>query len=233
MLIFSAFAAGKHSDLVEITSVNPNIVISLPYATKDNFCKQVLYPVERCFLRRSVVERLDRVQKDLEKQGYGLKIWDGYRPHSVQYKMWAIKPGTNYVANPRRGSRHNRGAAVDLTLIDFETKKEVKMPTGYDVFSLKAHANYPRLPKEILRNRKRLQDAMVKHGFRVMQSEWWHFDAQGWTQYPLMNEPLEELAKKADAAKAVVTAKAIPPAAPLETPPVKTDPDSAPETPDE
>jgi D-alanyl-D-alanine dipeptidase len=200
-LAISVLAMNRPSDLVEVTSVNPNIVISLPYATEDNFCKQVLYPVERCFLRRSVVERLDRVQKELEKDGYGLKIWDGYRPRSVQYKMWSIKPNSNYVANPKRGSRHNRGAAVDLTLIDFETGKEVKMPTKYDVFSLRAHAYYNNLPKEILDNRKRLQNVMTKHGFQIMKSEWWHFDASGWTQFPLMNTGLDELAKEADALK--------------------------------
>jgi D-alanyl-D-alanine dipeptidase len=204
-LVFSGLAAKRPSDLVEITSVNPNIVISLPYATKDNFCDQVLYPVERCFLRRSVVERLDLVQKDLEKDGYGLKIWDGYRPRSVQYKMWAIKPNTNYVANPARGSRHNRGAAVDLTLIDFNTKEEVKMPTDYDVFSLRAHAYYDKLPKEILANKRRLQKAMTKHGFQIMRSEWWHFDARGWTQFPLMNTGLDDLAKQADALKTETT----------------------------
>ena len=203
-LFISVLAANRPSDLVEVTSVNPNIVISLPYATKDNFCDQVLYPVERCFLRRSVVERLDKVQKDLEKDGYGLKVWDGYRPRSVQYKMWAIKPGTHYVANPRRGSRHNRGAAVDLTLIDFKTKEELKMPTGYDVFNLKAHAYYDKLPREILENRKRLQKAMTSHGFQVMRSEWWHFDARGWTEFPLLNIGIDELAKKADALKEVV-----------------------------
>lgn len=200
-LVFSAWSANRASDLVEVTSINPNIVISLPYATEDNFCDQVLYPVERCFLRRSVVERLDKVQKELEKEGYGLKIWDGYRPRSVQYKMWAIKANTNYVANPKRGSRHNRGAAVDLTLIDFETKEEVEMPTGYDVFNLKAHAYYDRLPKEVMANKRRLQKAMTKHGFQIMRSEWWHFDASGWTQFPLMNTGLDELAKQADELK--------------------------------
>ncbi|MDF1813245.1 MAG: M15 family metallopeptidase [Verrucomicrobiales bacterium] len=200
-LVITAYAAHRADDFVEVTSLNPNIVISLPYATEDNFCDQVLYPVERCFLRRSVAERLDKVQKDLEKEGYGLKIWDGYRPRSVQYKMWAIKPNSNYVANPRRGSRHNRGAAVDLTLIDFETKQEVKMPTDYDVFSLRAHAYYSNLPKEVLANKRRLQTAMTKHGFQIMKTEWWHFDASGWTRFPLMNRRLGELAKEADALK--------------------------------
>jgi len=201
--VVSVFGATKSTDLVEVTSINPNIVVSLPYATEENFCHQVLYPVGRCFLRRSVAEQLDLVQKDLEKDGYGLKIWDGYRPRSVQYKMWSIKPNTHYVANPRKGSRHNRGAAVDLTLIDLKTREEVAMPTAFDVFNLKAHAHYEKLPKDVLANRRRLQQAMTRHGFQIMKTEWWHFDASGWSQFPLMNTSLEELSREADLHKDV------------------------------
>lgn len=202
--IYAAVGSKKAQpwDLVEVTSINPNIQISLPYATADNFTYQKLYPVERCFLRRSVAEKLSKVQQELEKEGYGLKIWDGYRPRSVQFKMWNIKPNTNYVANPWRGSRHNRGAAVDLTLIDFKTKKEVKMPTDYDVFNFKAHAYYSKLPKDVLANRTRLQQAMTRNGFKIMTSEWWHFDAWGYESFPLMDTPIEVLAKKADQEKA-------------------------------
>ena len=203
--VYAAVGAKKKQpwDLVEVTSINPNIKISLPYASKDNFTNQVLYKVERCFLRRSVAEKLDKVQKDLEKDGYGLMIWDGYRPRSVQYKMWAIKPNTNYVANPYRGSRHNRGAAVDLTMIDFKTKQEVKMPTAYDVFNVKAHAYYSKLPKEVLQNRQRLQNAMTKNGFKIMSSEWWHFDAWGWESFPLMDTSLKQLSTVADQEKKI------------------------------
>lgn len=193
-------ASKKRSDLVEVKSVNPNILVSLPYASEDNFCKQILYPVERCFLRREVAEKLSLVQQDLEKEGYGLKIWDGYRPRSVQYKMWSVAPNTNYVADPRRGSRHNRGAAVDLTLVDAETGEEVPMPTAYDVFNVKAHAYYKKLPPEVIANRTRLQQAMTRHGFRVMSTEWWHFDYSGWERFSLLDTPLEELAAEADAA---------------------------------
>ena len=119
-------------DLVEVVKINPKIKIKLPYATKDNFTKIQLYPVERCFLRRRIANRLDQIQKDLEPKGLGLKIWDGYRPHRVQYIMWNKSPTPGYVGNPKRGSRHNRGAAVDVTLVDLETGEELPMPALFE-----------------------------------------------------------------------------------------------------
>jgi len=188
----------KDSDFVDIQAVNPNILVDLPYATKKNFCGEKLYPIERCFFRRRVAQQLDQAQQDLEKQGLGLKIWDGYRPRSVQYRMWEVTPKKGYVANPTRGSRHNRGAAVDVTLVDSDGK-ELEMPTEYDHFSFKANAYYAKASAVALKNRKILQRAMTANGFAIMKTEWWHFDAIGWRDFPLADDSLPDLAAQHDA----------------------------------
>ena len=191
-------AAPQKGQFVDITHLDPTIVIDLPYATEDNFCRRILYPVERCFLRLKVAEALVRVQKDLSKQNLGLKVWDGYRPHSVQYMMWELSPLAGFVGDPREGSRHNRGAAVDVTLVDLTTGEELQMPTPYDEFSPRAHSNYIKIPEEVARNRSLLQTVMRKHGFSTISSEWWHFDHVEWKQFPLSDISIEELATIAD-----------------------------------
>ena len=172
-------------DFVEIKALIPTIVIDLPYATENNFFKKRFYKSQRCLLRREVVEKLAKVQLDLSKQGLGLKIWDGYRPRSVQYEFWKVLPDANYVADPSKGSRHNRGAAVDLTLIDLKTGAELPMPTGYDDFTPKAAADFKLVSPEVKKNRAILQNAMTAHGFEIFPSEWWHFDAAGWEKFEL------------------------------------------------
>jgi D-alanyl-D-alanine dipeptidase len=181
----STFKPGH--EFVDVQVHIPGILISLPYATEQNFFKKRFYASNTCLLRRSVVDRLAAVQKELSAQGLGLKIWDGYRPRSVQYEFWKTLPDPNYVADPAKGSRHNRGAAVDLTLIDLKTGKELPMPTGYDDFTPKAAADFKLVSPEILKNRTLLQRVMVKHGFEIFPSEWWHFDARGWEEFPLEN----------------------------------------------
>ena len=185
------------AELVEVVELIPNIAIELAYATERNFFKHRFYKSNRCFLRRGVVEKLALVQKDLNDQGLGLKIWDGYRPRSVQWEFWKVVPDPRYVADPREGSRHNRGAAVDLTLIDLKTGQELPMPTGFDDFTPRAAADFALLPAAILRNRSKLREAMVKQGFIPMPSEWWHFDAEGWEKYPLMDIEIDETRKPA------------------------------------
>ena len=108
----------KQTQLVELTTINPNILLDIRYATGNNFLKETVYPSARCFLVRAAAMQLDSVQNELEQQGLGIKVFDGYRPFSVTKKMWEILPDDRYVANPKNGSRHNRGAAVDLTLVD-------------------------------------------------------------------------------------------------------------------
>ncbi|MCP4248373.1 MAG: DUF1460 domain-containing protein [bacterium] len=175
--------------LVDLTTIDPRIVIDVPYASADNFAKQQLYPVARCLLRRSVALRLSRVQDRLVRQGLGLKVFDGYRPLSVQRKMWAIVPDSRYVADPAKGSRHNRGAAVDATLVD-ASGRELEMPTGYDDFTPVAHRDYTGGTELSRRNRGLLEAAMAVEGFTGIATEWWHFDAPGWDRYPLEDVPL-------------------------------------------
>ena len=173
--------------LVDLEKEIPGIVLDIRYATTNNFTGQQLYPVAKCFLRRSAAEKLREVEDELEHDGLGLKIFDGYRPLAVQKKMWEIYPHEGYVANPRKGSRHNRGAAVDVTLIRLTDKTEVPMPTPYDDFTEKAHRGYKDLPEEQIRNRELLERVMMKHGFEGLDTEWWHFDLGGWRRYKILD----------------------------------------------
>lgn len=187
--------------LVELNRIDPRIVVDLRYATSNNFTGEILYPMARCFLRETVARRLSRVQDRLAQMGLGLKIYDGYRPLSVQKMMWTLVPDPRYVADPAKGSRHNRGAAVDVTLVD-DKGRELEMPTGYDDFTESAHRDYAGGSEESRRNREQLAKAMATEGFEGLATEWWHFDAPGWERYPVMNKNISELAsagRKGDA----------------------------------
>ena len=131
----SAHLPGKVADLVDIKEVNPRIMVDMKYATEENFTKKKLYDSNTCFLRKSTAVKLDAVQKELEGMNLGLKVWDCYRPLAAQRTLWQILPDERYVANPEKGSRHNRASSVDVTLVDSQGK-ELPMPTGFDDFSL-------------------------------------------------------------------------------------------------
>ncbi len=171
-------------DLVNLLEVDPTFVIDCRYATKNNITGEILYPGQALYLERSAAQRLARVQATLREQGLGLKIFDAYRPLSVQKKLWQAKPDPRYVADPAKGSRHNRGSAVDVTLVD-RAGRELPMPTEFDEFSEKAHLTYQDLPAHILKNREQLQAAMQAEGFLPLETEWWHFDAPGWESFPI------------------------------------------------
>jgi D-alanyl-D-alanine dipeptidase len=175
--------------LVDIRTVNPNIRLDIRYATANNFLKRKLYSTAKCALRSSVAQKLALVQTDLEKIGLGLKVYDCYRPLSVTKQMWEFLPDPNYVANPTRGSRHNRGAAVDLTLVD-RTGKELEMPTPFDDFTTKAHADYQGGSAQSRKNRQVLKDAMKKQGFIGITTEWWHFDSEDWQKFAILDVSL-------------------------------------------
>ncbi len=177
-------------ELVDVLSVNPTIALDIRYATENNFTHHKLYPVARCLLRREPAESLSAVQKELKTRGLGLKVFDGYRPLSIQKKLWEAVPDDRYVANPAKGSRHNRGAAVDLTIID-SRGRELAMPTPFDNFSDTAHCDYMKLPRKVLRNRALLERVMERHGFLRMSTEWWHFDFHGWGKFQILDQPLE------------------------------------------
>ena len=177
--------------LVNVQSLG--IPIDIRYATEDNFMKRPLYPVAKAFLRAPAATALQAVQRELALSGLGIKVFDAYRPYRVTEAMWEPIRNPDYVADPAKGSRHNRGAAVDLTLIDLATGAELPMPTGYDDFTERAAHAFSDLPADAMRNRALLRDVMVKHGFQPLPSEWWHYDFSGWERFELMDVPLEAL----------------------------------------
>lgn len=188
----------SNPSLKNVKDLAPGLMVEMRYATVDNFTKTKLYPVaDECLLCQPAAERLARVQKKLETKGLGLKVWDCYRPVSVQKKLWAIVPDPRYVADPKTGSRHNRGASVDLTLVD-KQGRELEMPTAFDEFSEKAHRNFMDLPADALKNRALLQEAMEAEGFLPLSTEWWHFDSPEWQDYALRDEPLGSASLKED-----------------------------------
>ena len=172
------------TEWTEITDLDPSIVLDLRYATPNNFMKQKIYDCGRCFYRPQVALALTRVQSDLKKQGLGLKMFDCYRPAPYQQRLWDILPDARYVANPKRGSLHSRGAAADLTVIDLDTGEELDMGTGYDFFGVEAYTTTTDLPTEVLANRHLFQDAMRAQGFQTIRTEWWHFNYGG-PRFPL------------------------------------------------
>ena len=177
---------------VDVSAISPRVFIDARYATINNFTGRKLYSSARCFLRKGVAKRLGEVQRNLESQGLGLKIFDGYRPRFVQRIFWDILPDERYVANPDIGSKHNRGAAVDVTLVNAQGQ-ELDMPTPFDSFTVEAHSDYMDLPEEILENRELLHKAMQEGGFLSLPTEWWHFDAIDWEKYPLEDVAFEDL----------------------------------------
>lgn len=182
-----------NQELVEIKKVIPNITLDIRYATKDNFMNEVMYRQARAFARKPVVDQLKIIQKELNKQGLGLKIYDGYRPYSVTVAFFKKATDKSFVANPNKGSRHNRGCAIDLSIIDLKTGKDLQMPTPYDSFSPLAASKYLPLPEGVLKNRSMLISVMEKHGFKVLENEWWHFDFVGWKDFDLVDVPFEKL----------------------------------------
>jgi D-alanyl-D-alanine dipeptidase len=191
----SAHPPGKAADIVDIKELNPRILVDMKYATEDNFTKNRLYDSNTCFLRKSTALKLDAVQKKLEGMNLGLKVWDCYRPLAVQKTLWAILPDERYVANPGKGSRHNRASAVDVTLVDSQGK-ELQMPTEFDDFSPRAYHHYQDLPDQAIRNRELLKGLMEKAGFIPLSEEWWHYDDERWMHFDIMDLSFQDLLKR-------------------------------------
>ncbi len=174
------------SDLIEIIQISPGIRLDIRYATSRNFTGRAIYPSDRCFLQRKTAQRLHQVQCALEKKGLGLKVFDGYRPLSVQKIFWELVPNPSYVADPAIGSKHNRGASVDLTLVDARGI-DLPMPTEFDAFCEEAAHSYQGGSKEELLNRETLKQAMMSMGFLPYEKEWWHYDDPEWERYPILD----------------------------------------------
>lgn len=189
-VIMLFFSISFTNDLVNIIKIEPTIIVDLKYATKDNFTEQIIYSCSTCYVHKDTARALKNVQKELNSMKLSLKIWDGYRSPAAQQKLWDVcavrypneKEREKYVSNPKNGGRHTRGTAVDVTLVD-ENGKELKMPTRFDDFSVKAWTNDATCSVHAQRNRKLLHDIMHKHGFEGIKTEWWHFDLKGWRNY--------------------------------------------------
>ncbi len=183
----------SNNALVDLTSLIPDLVLEIKYATGNNFTGMQLYPYPRVYLRLPAARALAKVQKELKKQGLGLKIYDAYRPYSVTAAMWEFVKDENYAADPRKGSRHNRGCAIDLTIIDLKTGTEIEMPTPYDDFTDKAHHSYKDLSPKAIENRSLLLGLMKGNSFTPIESEWWHYDYEGWLAFYLLDINFTEL----------------------------------------
>ena len=179
-------------DLVELVALDPTIRLDVRYATADNFMGAPFYDAPRAFLQRPAAEALVRVHRRLRALGYGLLVHDAYRPWHVTKMFWEATPPAlrDFVADPATGSRHNRGAAVDLTLYELATGRAVEMPSGYDEFTRRAHAEFPGGTARQRALRALLRRAMAAEGFAVYAPEWWHFDHANWRRYPVLDHPL-------------------------------------------
>lgn len=168
-------SADSNQALLSLKSRLPNLITDWKYASYNNFTHQILYQHPEAYLRRQPALALQKVNKELNTIGLGIILFDAYRPYKVTRKMWAIVPDERYAANPAKGSGHNRGAAVDLTLYDLQTGKTLNMGTDFDHFSDTAHHDFISLPEQVLKNRQLLKQTMMKHGFLPLSTEWWHY----------------------------------------------------------
>jgi D-alanyl-D-alanine dipeptidase len=185
----------RQMDLVELTRLDPSIRLEIRYATTNNFLGTIFYSEARAFMQRPAAEAVARVNRKLKSEGYGLLVHDAYRPWYVTKVFWDATPVDKkvFVADPAKGSRHNRGCAVDLTLYDLKTKKAVEMVSTYDETTARAYPDYPGGTSLQRWHRKLLREAMESEGFTVYEAEWWHFDYQDWQKYPIGNVTFEQI----------------------------------------
>ena len=189
----SAIHENPSNQLVNLEKAVPGIVLDIRYATANNFTHQPVYPAPKAYVRKPVAEALMQIQQELNSKGMGLKIYDAYRPYAVTLKFFKLYPDTNFVASPKTGSRHNRGCAIDLTIIDIRSGKELEMPTSFDNFTERASHSFQDLSPDALQNRNILRETMIRHGFEALESEWWHYDFSGWRNFKIMDIAFDEL----------------------------------------
>ncbi len=185
-------------DLVELVTLDRTIKLDVRYATAENLVGRPVYSQAKAFLQRPAAEALMRVHRALKGQGYGLLVFDGYRPWSVTKIFWEATPPEKrtFVANPAIGSKHNRGCAVDLSLFDLKTGREVEMPSAYDEMTERSHPHYQGGTPEQRARRDLLRKAMESEGFTVYPNEWWHFDYKAWHRYPILDVPFDQVTGK-------------------------------------
>lgn len=197
-ILFKAQSASDElQKMVELTETIPNLKLQLLYAGKENFTGKRMYPSNTniSFLRNEPAKALQAVADDAKQLGLGLLIWDAYRPYTVTVRFWKLIHDERYVANPAKGSGHNRGIAVDLSLYTLSDGQLLNMPTHFDDFSEKAHHGYMQLEKEQIRNRELLLSLMEKHGFKRFDTEWWHYYWPNGQLYPVLDIPFKKLKK--------------------------------------
>lgn len=187
----------REAVLVELTTLSTTIKLDIRYATADNFVGKQVYPEARAFLQRPAAEALLRVHEKLAKKGLGLVIFDGYRPWAITKLFWEVTSGDKrkFVADPAKGSKHNRGCAVDLSMYELKTGSLVEMPSGYDEFTERASPNYTGGSEMQRANRDLLRKAMEDEGFTVNPNEWWHFDFKDWQDYDIYDIAFSEIGK--------------------------------------
>lgn len=186
----------SNKQMVDVLRKIPSVVLDLKYAGINNFMHAKLYPsLHTTYLRLPAANALKKVVADLESNGLTIKIFDAYRPYSITEQMWEKVKDGRYAADPAKGSGHNRGIAVDVTIVDLRTKKEITMPTGFDNFSDTAHQDFMQLPAEVVKNRLLLKSTMEKYGFVPLETEWWHFSLSNANNYELLNLSFDDLKK--------------------------------------
>jgi len=187
----------READLVELIKLDKSVKLDIRYATPNNFVGRTVYPEARAFLQRPAADAVVRVHKKLKKQGLGLVIFDGYRPWAITKLFWEVTPEDKrkFVANPEKGSKHNRGCAVDLSIYDRKTGKLIEMPSEYDEFSERASPDYIGGSEQERANREMLRRLMEAEGFTVNPNEWWHFDYKDWQEYAIYDISFAEAAK--------------------------------------
>ena len=190
----SEIAADSNKQMLNVKKIIPSLLLDLKYTTEHNFMHRRLYPfLHTTYLRLPAVKALKKVVNELKNKNLTIKIFDVYRPYEITEEMWEAVKDSRYAADPSKGSGHNRGIAVDLTLINLSTKKELPMGTGFDNYSDKAHIDFTELPYDVLQNRALLKNIMEKYGFVSLDTEWWHFSLPDANSYELLNVSFDEL----------------------------------------
>jgi zinc D-Ala-D-Ala dipeptidase len=188
--------ADTAKELLDLKKIVPGITLDLRYATRNNFTKTILYKTApTTYMRTQPARTLARIQAQLRLKNYGIKVFDAYRPHAATRLMWELVKDERYVASPVKGSNHNRGLAIDMTLVDLKTGKELDMGTGFDNFTDTAHHSFTGLSAQVLENRRYLKSIMEANGFKAFDTEWWHYSWPNDRNYEILDLDFRVLRK--------------------------------------